>query len=95
MSGTKLSSRLQHLRFPSGNTHTHTHTHIYIYIYIYREREREREKLHMGMFVFLYLYMCRKVDTINKGNILNKVKLATVGEGDPKAPFFDCYYTNL
>ena len=54
---------------------------LYIYIYIYNEIDGEVE---MNRYIYIYIYTIYLSIYIY---IVSKVKLATVVEGDPKAPF--------
>ena len=50
------------------------------------------EYVRLGI-IFINNHM--EISRYYKSSLIYKVKLATVVEGDPKAPFFDSYYTKV
>ena len=75
-------------------THTHTHTHIYIYIYIYIYTHEFTSSCRFwrgySKLVWFECYMiaCWWTQTMYAiKKFLKKVKLATIVEGNSKAPF--------
>ena len=68
--------------------HAHTHLHISMYVYMKYEKTRYSKCLfiyvhHLNIFLYTIGFISVFLEYIH----INKVKLETVVEGEPKAPF--------